>query len=119
MDYALVLRALGRHVGIAERSLQFFRERNLGRQFEEGLIVLDEAVRARDEVIKMRELYNIQQGLFASGIEALPPMPFPPDTSGKEPEKVVDFPDEPLVDAPIRPKPETSPLKAAYDVSKD
>jgi len=112
MDYALVLAALGRHVGIAERALQFFREQRMGKQFEEGVIVLNEAVRARDEVIKMRDMHRMQADLYKAGIGP-PPTPFPdekPMNSGPPPSDK-DFPDEPLVDAPLQPKPPSSPLK--------
>ena len=111
MDYALVLRALGRHVGIAERSVQFFREKRMGRQYADAVILVEEAIRARDEVVKMRDLYQLQVSLHKSGIGP-PPSPIPDETplhSGPSSDK--DFPDEPLVDAPIQPKPESSPLK--------
>lgn len=112
MDYALVLRALGRHVGIAERALEFFRERRLGKQFEDGVIVLNEAIRARDEVIKMRDLYKLQESLHHAGMGPAP-SPFPDETplNSEAPPSTVDFPDEPLVDAEIRPAPPSSPLK--------
>lgn len=112
MDYALVLRALGRHVGITERSVQFFREKRMGRQFDDAVTLLDEAIRARDEVIKMRELYQMQVSLHQAGMGP-PPPPFPdekPLHSGPPPTDR-DFPDEPLVDAPLEAKPPSSPLK--------
>jgi len=112
MDYALVLRALGRHVGITERSVQFFREKRMGRQFDDAVTLLEEAIRARDEVIKMRELYQLQVSLHKANMGP-PPTPFPdekPLHSGP-PSTDKDFPDEPLVDAEIRPAPPSSPLK--------
>jgi len=112
MDYALVLRALGRHVGISERSVQFFREKRMGRQFQDACTLLDEAIRARDEVIKMRDMYNMQVNLHHAGM-APPPSPFPDETPLHSGPAVSDkdFPDEPLVDAEIRPAPPSSPLK--------
>lgn len=112
MDYALVLRALGRHVGISERSVQFFREKRMGRQFKDAMILLNEAVAAREEVIKMRDLYEMRLNLWKAGLGPAPEAA-PDDKPLGEitAASTVDFPDEPLVDAEIRPKPPSSPLK--------
>lgn len=109
MDYPLVIRALERHVGICERSVQFFRERRLGVQFRDGMVMLDEATRALQDVKRARDIHYVHKGVAAMGLEE-PPPPSPPDTPGLAP-KDVDFPDEPLVDAPLRDKPDASPLK--------
>lgn len=109
MDYPLVIRALERHVGICERSLQFFREKRMGRQFTDAVTLLEEAVRALQDVKRARDIHYVHKGVAAMGLEE-PPPPSPPDTPGPAP-KETDFPDEPLVDAPMREKPESSPLK--------
>lgn len=112
MDYALVLRALGRHVGISERSVTFFRERHMGRQFDDAMTILNEAVQAREEVIRMRDLYNMQVNLHRSGLGPAPePFPDEQPLHSNPPVSDKDFPDEPLVDAPIAEKPPSSPLK--------
>jgi hypothetical protein len=64
MDYALVIRALERHVGIAERSMQFFRERIMNRQYSDAVIITQEATRALHEVKKQRDLYELQKSLY-------------------------------------------------------
>jgi hypothetical protein len=109
MDYPLVIRALERHVGICERSVQFFREQRMGMQFKDGVALLEEAVRALQDVKRARDIHYVHKGVAALGLEE-PPPPAPPDTPGPAP-KPIDFPDEPLVDAELRPQPPTSPLK--------
>jgi hypothetical protein len=109
MDYPLVIRALERHVGICERSVQFFRERRMGMQFKEGIALLEEATRALLDLKRARDIHYVHKGVAALGLED-PPPPSPPDTPGPAPAST-DFPDEPLVDAPLREQPDASPLK--------
>lgn len=97
MNYALVISALEKHVGIAQRSLNFFREQNLGRQFSEGLALLEEATRALTEVKKMKEMHDFQIKLWKDGFITSPPNPVPTDTSEEDlPPSSVDFADKGL-----------------------
>lgn len=105
MDYALVIRALERHVGIAERSMQFFRERRMGRQYKDAVVITTEATRALEHVKLMRDLSRIETGLGMS------PNPVPAETTEGPTPSASDFPDENLQDGPKHEMPETSPLK--------
>jgi hypothetical protein len=112
MDYALVIRALERHVGIAERSMQFFRERIMNRQYHDAVIITQEATRALHEVKKQRDLYELQKSLYQARLGPPPdaiPNDKPLQTEATAVEK--DFPDEPLQDAAKREIPDASPLK--------
>ena len=97
MDYALVIRALERHVGICQRALDFFRERRLGRQFNDQMIILDEANRALAETRKMRDFNQLQKDMFKAGIGPAP-NPVPDDTSVPDLDnsRGLDFPDAKL-----------------------
>ena len=97
MNYALIISALEKHANIAQRSVNFFREKRMGVQFSEGLALLEEATRALAEAKKMRDMYAYQMDLYKQGIITAPPNPIPPDTSEEDlPASSVDFPDKKL-----------------------
>jgi hypothetical protein len=50
MDYELVLRALKRHVDTTQKAVDFYRERQMGRQYAETMLSLNTAVKALREV---------------------------------------------------------------------
>lgn len=112
MDYALVIRALERHVGICERSMQFFRTQRMGTQYSDAVKITAEAMRALREVGKQRDLYELQVSLSRMSATQ-PPAPFPDDKPlhSDPPPSDVDFADEKLQDAGPRKLPDVSPLK--------
>ena len=97
MNYALIISALEKHAGIAQRSLDFFRERRMGVQYATGIAMLEEATRALAEAKKMRDMYAFQMDLYKQGIITALPNPIPPDTSDEDlPASSVEFPDKQL-----------------------
>lgn len=97
MNYALVIKALERHVDIAQRSLNFFREQRIGTKFAEAGALLEEGVRALDEVRKMKEMHDYQTDLWKAGVITDAPNPVPPDTSDEDlPPSSADFADKGL-----------------------
>lgn len=56
MDFALILRALEKHERMAQAAVNFARENKKGQLFIDAMSVLDEAIRARDHVEKMKLL---------------------------------------------------------------
>jgi hypothetical protein len=50
MNYGLVIRALEKHVRMAQAAVNFAREKRRGQLFAEAMYVLDEAQRALDHV---------------------------------------------------------------------
>lgn len=66
MNWALVISALETHVGISQRALDFFRERSMGKEFEDGKHLLDEAVRALIEATAERDRLLREKNLKTS-----------------------------------------------------
>jgi len=56
MDFALILSALQKHERMAQAAVNFAREHGKGALFMDAMNVLDEAIRARKHVEKMRDL---------------------------------------------------------------
>jgi len=56
MDFALILSALEKHERMAQAAVNFARENGKGALFVDAMSVLDEAIRAKRHVVKMRDL---------------------------------------------------------------
>lgn len=56
MDFALILSALEKHERMAQQAVNFAREHKKGELFVDAMSVLDEAIRAREHVERMRLL---------------------------------------------------------------
>lgn len=56
MDFALILRALEKHERMAQAAVDFAREHRKGTLFTDAFSVLEEAIRARRHVEKMKML---------------------------------------------------------------
>jgi hypothetical protein len=56
MDFALILSALSKHERMAQAAVNFARENGKGVLFVDAMSVLDEAIRAKRHVEKMRDL---------------------------------------------------------------
>lgn len=60
MDYSLILRALEKHVRMAQAAVDFARQNRKGQMFSDSMYVLDEAQRALDHVKEEQRVKKIK-----------------------------------------------------------
>jgi hypothetical protein len=60
MDFALILSALRKHERMAQAAVDFARNHQKGELFVDAFSVLEEAIRARHHVEKMRDLRKVK-----------------------------------------------------------
>ena len=62
MDYGLLIRALEKHVRMAQAAVDFARDKRRGKLFSDSMYVLDEAQRALEHIKQEQVHARVQKG---------------------------------------------------------